>query len=181
VHVLLRSQGGGAAKSFSSEGLKSTVMSYLDNLITWGDNLFSTEGREALSEATLLYVIASEILGPAPVAVTPPPHADESYDQLEPLLGKFANAMVEVENVIGGAGVTGGSGGGNSGAAIPAPPAFYFKIPSNPQLLGYWGTVDLHPARPVTSKQAGQLPRTARTASASLYHLHTVYIRPPPV
>ena len=45
--------------------MKSTVMSYLDNLIAWGDNLFSTESREALSEATLLYVIASEILGPA--------------------------------------------------------------------------------------------------------------------
>ena len=38
--------------------MKSTVMSYLDNLIAWGDNLFSTESREALSEATLLYVIA---------------------------------------------------------------------------------------------------------------------------
>ena len=39
--------------------MKSTVMSYLDNLIAWGDNLFSTESREALSEATLLYVIAA--------------------------------------------------------------------------------------------------------------------------
>ena len=83
---------------------EETVMSYLDNLIAWGDNLFSTESREALSEATLIYVIASEILGPAPVAVTPPQHADESFDQLEPSLDAFANAMVEIENVIGGAG-----------------------------------------------------------------------------
>lgn len=60
--------------------MKSTVMSYLDNLIAWADNLFSTESREALAEATLLYVIASEILGPTPVAVTPPQHADESFD-----------------------------------------------------------------------------------------------------
>ena len=84
--------------------MKSAVMAYLDNLIAWGDNLFSTESREALGEATLMYVIASEILGPAPVAVTPPAHADESFDQLEPALDAFANAMVEIENVIGGAG-----------------------------------------------------------------------------
>ncbi len=121
--------------------MKSTVMSYLDNLIAWGDNLFSTESREALSEATLIYVIASEILGPTPVAVTPPQHADESFDQLEPSLDAFANAMVEIENVIGGAGGSGGGAGGGGGGGIPGPQTFYFKIPSNAQLLGYWTTV----------------------------------------
>ncbi len=120
--------------------MKSTVMSYLDNLIAWGDNLFATESREALSEATLLYVTADQILGPAPVAVTPPMHADESFDQLEPVLDAFANAMVEVENVIGGAGLSAGSGArGNPGA--PPAQAFYFAIPSNAKLLGYWTTV----------------------------------------
>ena len=121
--------------------MKSTVMSYLDNLIAWGDNLFASESREALSEATLLYVIASEILGPTPVAVTPPPTADESFDQLEPSLDAFANAMVEIENAIGGAGGSGSSGSSGSGTGIPNAQTFYFKIPSNAQLLGYWSTV----------------------------------------
>jgi hypothetical protein len=119
--------------------MKSTIMSYLDNLIAWGDNLFSSESREALSEATLLYVIANEILGPTPVAVTPPSTADASFAQLEPDLDAFANAMVEIENSIGGSGPSGpGSGGGQP---IPGPQTFYFKIPSNPTLLGYWSTV----------------------------------------
>ena len=117
--------------------MKSTLMSYLDNLVAWGDNLFSTESREALSEATLLYVIASEILGPTPVAVTPPQHADESYDQLEPKLDAFADALVDIENVIG---ATGGAGSGGA-AGVPGPHTFYFKIPSNAKLLGYWTTV----------------------------------------
>jgi len=117
--------------------MKSTVMSYLDNLIAWGDNLFSTESREALSEATLLYVIASEILGPTPDAVTPPQHADESFDQLEPKLDAFANAMVEIENVVGGAGGSGSRSGGN----MPSAQTFYFKIPPNATLLNYWSTV----------------------------------------
>src|SRR5262249_48730412 len=80
--------------------MKSAVMSYLDNLVAWADNPFASESREALSEATLLYVIASEVLGPAPSAVPPPDHADESFDQLEPSLDAFANAMVAIENVI---------------------------------------------------------------------------------
>jgi hypothetical protein len=120
--------------------MKSTIMSYLDNLIGWGDNLFSTESREALSEATLLYVIANEILGPTPVAVTPPATSDESFAQLEPTLDAFANSMVEIENSIGGSGASGSSGGSGSGG-IPGPQTFYFKIPSNPTLLGYWSTV----------------------------------------
>jgi hypothetical protein len=121
--------------------MKYTVMSYLDNLIAWGDNLFSTQSREALSEATLLYVVASGILGPAPIAVPPPQHADESFDQLEPALDAFANAMVEIENVIGGASGGGGAGNGQGTGGIPLPQTFYFKIPPNDKLLGYWTTV----------------------------------------
>ena len=118
--------------------MKYTVMSYLDNLIAWGDNLFASQSREALSEATLLYVTASEILGPAPVAVTPPQHADESFDQLEPKLDAFANAMVEIENLIGH---DGGAGSGTGTGGIPLATTFYFKIPPNDKLLGYWRTV----------------------------------------
>jgi len=122
--------------------MKSTVMAYLDNLIAWADNLFASESREALSEATLIYVIASEILGPTPEAVTPPPHADMSYDQLEPLLDAFANAMVEIENVVGGTGnVIATAPILNPTGKIPTPQTFYFKIPPNQQLLGYWATV----------------------------------------
>jgi Neuraminidase-like domain len=119
--------------------MKSAVMSYLDNIVAWADNLFASESREALSEATLLYVIASQMLGPTPAAVTPPPRADESFDQLSPSLDAFANAMVEIENVIGGAG---GSGAGSgSGGPLPVAQTFYFKIPPNPTLLNYWSTV----------------------------------------
>jgi hypothetical protein len=118
--------------------MKSIVMSYLDNLIAWGDNLFSSESREALSEATLLYVVASEILGPTPIAVTPPKHADESFYKLGPKLDAFANAMVEIENAIGDSAE--GAMANPRGANLPSPQTFYFKIPSNAKLLGYWTT-----------------------------------------
>jgi hypothetical protein len=116
--------------------MKRVVMSYLDNLIAWADNLFSSESREALNEATLLYVIAAEILGPQPVAITPPQHADDSFDDLAPKLDAFANVLVDIENVI-----PMGGGGGGGGDGVPAPQTFYFKIPPNDKLLGYWKTV----------------------------------------
>jgi hypothetical protein len=117
--------------------MKRVVMSYLDTIIAWADNLFASDSREALSEATLLYVIAAEILGPQPTDIKPPMHADESYDQLEPKLDAFANAMVDIENTIGGA----GGGGGGGGDGLPVAQTFYFKIPPNDKLLGYWSTV----------------------------------------
>ncbi|MDR1968579.1 MAG: hypothetical protein LBQ32_07825, partial [Burkholderiaceae bacterium] len=119
--------------------MKSTVMSYLDNLIAWADNLFASQSREALSEATLIYVIAQEILGPAPTAIRPPAVADKSFAQLAPDLDAFANALVDIENAVRPGVVSG---------VAPVKPvhpvashALYFKIPPNDKLLGYWSTV----------------------------------------
>lgn len=44
----------------------STVLGYVDNLVDWGDQLFRRDTRESINEATLLYVLASQILGPRP-------------------------------------------------------------------------------------------------------------------
>ena len=41
---------------------KSIVMKYIDNLLDWGDQLFSQDTMESINEATLLYIIAKEIL-----------------------------------------------------------------------------------------------------------------------
>jgi Tc toxin complex TcA C-terminal TcB-binding domain/Neuraminidase-like domain/Salmonella virulence plasmid 28.1kDa A protein len=123
--------------------MKRAVMSCLDILIAWADNLFSSDSREALNEATLLYVIAAEILGPQPISVTPPQHIDASFDDLEPKLDAFTNALVEIENVVGAGGGTGGGGGSGGGGngSLPAPQTFYFKIPPNEKLLSYWTTI----------------------------------------
>ena len=81
-------------------------------------------------------MIASEVLGPRPAAVTPPQHADYSLPQLAPYLDQFANLMVYIENVLPGSSV------GNSVGTALQPQTFYFKIPPNEKLLGYWDTVN---------------------------------------
>jgi hypothetical protein len=43
-----------------------TVVAYIKNLIAWADQLFRQDSRESIDEATLLYVLAANILGPRP-------------------------------------------------------------------------------------------------------------------
>ncbi len=120
--------------------MKRVVMSYLDNLIAWGDSLFATASREALNEATLLYVMAAELLGPRPQLLPPPSRASKSWNQLEPVLDAFANALAAIENYV-----PAGAGGGTPGAGSPPLPAgqtFFFKIPPNDKLLAYWDIVE---------------------------------------
>ena len=52
---------------------KAVVIKYLDNLIAWGDQLFRQDTIESINQATQLYVLASEILGPRPQGVPTPP------------------------------------------------------------------------------------------------------------
>ena len=46
---------------------KSIVMKYIDNLLDWGDYLFTQDTMESINEATMLYVLAADILGNRPV------------------------------------------------------------------------------------------------------------------
>lgn len=46
---------------------KAIVMKYIDNLLDWGDSLFSQFTMESVNEAILLYVMAADILGDRPV------------------------------------------------------------------------------------------------------------------
>ncbi len=43
-----------------------TVISYIKNLIAWADQLFRRDTRESINEATLLYIMAAQILGKRP-------------------------------------------------------------------------------------------------------------------
>lgn len=116
---------------------KTVVMKYLDNLIAWGDYLFRQDSMESTNEATQLYILAAEILGPRPKKIPPqvkPPV--ESFNELEKEFDKFSNALVEIENLVPPL-----PGNGPNGAD-PAPlPMLYFCIPQNDKMLSYWDTV----------------------------------------
>ncbi|MEP0925071.1 hemopexin repeat-containing protein [Leptolyngbya sp. ST-U4] len=45
---------------------KAIVMSYIDNLLDWGDILFRQYTRESIQEARMLYILAHDLLGEKP-------------------------------------------------------------------------------------------------------------------
>lgn len=116
---------------------KTVVMKYIDNLIAWGDTLFRQDTSEAVSEATQLYVLAADILGPRPESLPAGVAADETYVTLAPRLDDFSNALVQLENAL----ATPTAWASRKVAPIPTPSVLYFCIPNNEELLGYWDTV----------------------------------------
>jgi hypothetical protein len=139
---------------------KTVVMKYLDNLIAWGDQLFRQDTIESINEATQLYVLALELLGPRPDAL--PPRSVPVVTTYEQVRGDLAgtvlnNPLVQLENLIARPGdgrlatspvITAATGW--TGLLFPTPqidlpaPAagFYFAIPPNDKLTGYWDTVE---------------------------------------
>src|SRR4051794_31785612 len=122
------------------------VMKYLENLIAWGDSLFRLDTAESINEATQLYVLAANILGPRPAEIPRQQSAPRmSYRQLkEAGLGPFANALVELETRLPFARTpapAGGPAGASSTALLGIGRTLHFCVPSNDQLVGYWDTV----------------------------------------
>jgi hypothetical protein len=123
-----------------------TVMAYLDNLIAWGDSLFQQYTIETINEATQLYVMAANILGPKPQAVPKKGSVKPlTYNDLrKATLDAFGNALVEMEaDIPFDMTLPAGQGSDVNGAQIlpSIGQTLYFCIPRNDELLGYWDTV----------------------------------------
>ena len=139
---------------------KALVMKYLNNLISWGDQLFRQDTIESINEATQLYVLALSLLGERPDAL--PPRSvpvPKTFEQVRSELSSSVlnNPLVLVENLMFRATAPtapfsaptataspwmslifpASSGGGSTTTT-----GFYFCIPPNEQLLGYWDTVE---------------------------------------
>ncbi len=120
---------------------KNVVMKYLDNLIAWGDMLFKRDTIESINEASLLYMLAYEILGERPKKVPNVRHEELTFNELETKLDAFGNARVDVivEDTLMPITVIPSSSGAEP---IPKLDTFYFCIPNNDYLSKYWDTVE---------------------------------------
>jgi hypothetical protein len=121
---------------------KTTVMKYLDHLTRWGDYLFTQHTMESVTQATQLYVLAAQILGPEPKIV---PAAYEvpvnNYYQLEKKLDSFSNVLVEIENLLPMHTYKGFDYSNPDNPDLPSLQALYFCIPFNDNILQYWTTI----------------------------------------
>jgi hypothetical protein len=116
---------------------KAVVMAYISTLIAWGDQLFRGNTIESINEATQLYLLASQLLGPRPQSLRAiQPRQNKAYTDLSAQLDAFSNSVVDIENVVSvpPPGVAAGTG-------MPTLHTFYFCIPPNDQMLSFWDTV----------------------------------------
>ncbi len=140
---------------------KHVVMKYIDNLIAWADQLFSRDTLESINEATLLYILAWNILGKRPQSVAKHDEKSaKSYHQIAKDLDAFGNALINAEGTIPykaeltKASKTNGKSNSRRSSLIAAPSAggagihksairsLNFCVPQNEEMLRCWDTVE---------------------------------------
>lgn len=124
--------------------MKTTVMKYLDNLIAWGDALFRTDSREDIVEATLLYVLAAQLLGRKPKQIPPRAFAAvQTYASLQSSnsWNAFSNAMVKIESYMLTSGTTPTQAAGTGQKPANTAQMYFFCIPPNSKLNAYWDII----------------------------------------
>jgi len=82
---------------------KTIVMHYIDNLLDWGDRLFTQDTRESINEAEMLYQLAADILGKRPIKVGKCETVNEdslTYANIELQLDKANSSefLIQLEN-----------------------------------------------------------------------------------
>jgi hypothetical protein len=125
---------------------KAIVMRYLDNLLAWGDMLFGQYTRETITEARMLYIEASYLLGRQPESAGPLLlAADQPFGQLRHAADEFLRPVSTRED-----GAIDSAPGGDASIIFAASllPANntsltqpYFFISPNDELERYWVTV----------------------------------------
>lgn len=81
---------------------KAVVMKYIDNLIDWGDQLFSRDTWETIIEATMLYVLAQDLLGQKPkmVDVCEQEPTSDFQDILDKYGDNIPQFLIDLENTL---------------------------------------------------------------------------------
>ena len=122
---------------------KSVVMKYIDNLIGWADQLFSRDTLESINEATQLYVLAANLLGPRPERVRSTGSvAPLTYADMRGKLDDFSDVAVAMENVVFPFSIEAPRPAEDGVESILATgDTLYFCTPQNDNLLGYWDKV----------------------------------------
>jgi hypothetical protein len=122
---------------------KAVVMKYIDNLIEWGDKLFRRDSMESIQEATQIYILAANILGPRPEKIPPIVSKEPlTFQRMRHGLDLFSNFEVRLENLqVRRPFRVNARPDSGAAASVLSMATLYFCTPPNPQLDKYWDTV----------------------------------------
>ncbi len=125
---------------------KAIVMRYVDNLLDWGDLLFSQYTMESIHEARMLYMLAQDLLGRRPQTTgARAMSADRDYRQLHDL-GDDYEFLLYLESGLDPAEARLTHAGTLHDSIVDTA---YFHIPQNREFVDYWDRVEdrLHKIR----------------------------------
>ncbi|MBW4680588.1 MAG: hypothetical protein KME19_10785 [Microcoleus vaginatus WJT46-NPBG5] len=79
---------------------KAVVMKYIDNLLNWGDALFTQDSWESITQATTLYLLAYDLLGLKPQNLGKPPTPEpKTFAEIKAgAKGKVSDFLIDLEN-----------------------------------------------------------------------------------
>ncbi|WP_253299827.1 hypothetical protein [Wolbachia endosymbiont of Chironomus riparius] len=112
---------------------KYMIISYVDNLIDWGDMLFSQNSWEGINQATMLYIRAWDLLGEKPKKKVK--HKSESQNVCQ-ISNSNIKALCKAETTIP-----------SGTSSIPATTSIieyceYFCIPENKEFINLWNRIE---------------------------------------
>lgn len=127
-----------------------TVIAYIKNLIEWADQLFRRDTRESINEATLLYVMAAQILGPRPekIRARGATRQSLSYRALNTLKGDLDDSsdiwatLADTSFAKAWKKSTNSQTIGNEFGQLSSIGSLYFCVPPNEKLPELWDMVD---------------------------------------
>lgn len=123
---------------------KAIVMSYIDNLLDWGDMLFRQYTRESITEARMFYILAYDLLGERPPSLGRRILSDaRSYDELYHYDGTSQESyefLIDLENSVDLANPEEGLTFAGTVHDTIANPYFYIK--ENGLFIDYWNRVE---------------------------------------
>jgi receptor-binding and translocation channel-forming TcA subunit of Tc toxin/ABC toxin-like protein/neuraminidase-like protein len=119
---------------------KTIVQHYIGNLLDWADSLFARDTRESVNHATLLYLMAADLLGPRPRqrGVYQPP-APIDFAKIKADSGKLIpQFLIELERVMPPP---------QPGYLRLEPAPFnmisaYFTVPESSEFISYWDRLE---------------------------------------
>lgn len=123
---------------------KAIVMRYIDNLIDWGDQCFAQDTRESINQASLLYFLAADLLGPRPQSRgdcdRQPAMTFQDILNLYPKPSDIPQFLINLEQLLPHTAPVAVDTGVN---ALPYNDInAYFCVPENPDLVAYWDRVE---------------------------------------
>ena len=118
---------------------KYTVISYVKTVMEWADSLFMEDTWESVSFATMLYVLAEELLGERPKKRPVKGEGEVTYGEIEKQYqdnpGGIPQFLICLEEKIDGT-FLGAPEHWQEG--FPQEGCLYFKVPENQEILSLW-------------------------------------------